>query len=295
MAIAVVGLSHRTAPIEVRERFVFGPKDAEAALLDVVGRGVAREAVLLSTCNRTELYLGEVAAEGERQAVALLAARANLPEAEARRHLHIARDRRSVEHLLRVVSRLDSSGPGEAQVQGAVRGAYEAAGAVGGRGGVVGPVLSRLFEAALAVGGRVRAETRLGEGAASVPSAAVELARKVFGSLRGLRGLVLGAGEMSELMLSCLAAEGVRVTVVASRSEARARELAARGGAGFLRFEEIGPALAEADIVAAATAAPHVVLTRDLVARVFSGGARKPLCILDIPLPRDVEPEVGEL
>jgi len=295
MAIAVVGLSHRTAPIEVRERFVFGPKDAEAALLDLVKRGVAREAVLLSTCNRTELYLGEVAEEGEREAVALLAARASFPEAAARRHLYIHRDRRSVEHLFRVVSSLDSMVLGEAQIQGQVKQAYEAACAMGGGRGVVGPVLSRLFEAALAVGGRVRAETRLGEGAVSVPSAAIGLARKVFGSLRGLRGLVLGAGEMSELMLSCLAAEGVRVTVVASRSEARARELAARGGADFLRFEEIGPALAEADIVAAATAAPHVVLTRDLVSRALPGGARKPLCILDIALPRDVEPEVGEL
>jgi len=295
MAIAVVGLSHRTAPIEVRERFVFGAKDAEAALLDLVGRGVSREAVLLSTCNRTELYLGEVAGEGEREAVALLAARADLPEAEARRHLYVHRDRRSVEHLFRVVSSLDSMILGEAQIQGQVKGAYEAALAMGGGRGVVGPVLSRLFEAALAVGGRVRAETRLGEGAASVPGAAIELARKVFGSLRGRRGLVLGAGEMAELMLSCLTAEGVRTTVVASRSEARARDLAARGGADFLRFEEIGPALAEADIIAAATAAPHVVLTRELISRALPGGPRKPLCILDIALPRDVEPEVGDL
>ncbi|HEX7091781.1 MAG TPA: glutamyl-tRNA reductase [Longimicrobiales bacterium] len=295
MPIAVIGLSHRTAPIEVRERFVFSAKDAEAALLDLVGRGVSREAVLLSTCNRTELYLGEVAEAGEHAGAALLAARAGLPEAEAKRYLYVHRDRRSVEHLFRVVSSLDSMILGEAQIQGQVKGAYEAACAMGGGKGVVGPALSRLFETALAVGGKVRSETRLGEGAVSVPGAAIELARKVFGSLRGLRALVLGAGEMSELMVACLQAEGAHVTVVASRSEARARELAARRGAAFLRFEEVWPALAEADIVASATGAPHVVLTREAVARALPGGARKPLCILDIALPRDVEPEVGDL
>lgn len=294
MAIAVVGLSHRTAPIEVRERFVFGAKEAEAALLDLLERGVSGEAVLLSTCNRTELYLGGAAEGSEREGVALLAARAGLPEAEARHHLYVHRGRRSVEHLFRVVSSLDSMILGEAQIQGQVKGAYEAACAMGGKG-VVGPVLSRLFEMALAVGGRVRSETRLGEGAASVPGAAIELAKKVFGSLRGLRALVLGAGEMSELMLACLKAEGVQSTVVASRSEARARELAGRIGAEFLRFEELGRVLADADIVAAATAAPHIVLTRELVSRAMPGGARKPLCILDIALPRDVEPAVGEL
>src|SRR5690606_13128096 len=184
MAIAVVGLSHRTAPIEVRERFVFGAKDAEAALLDLVGRGVSREAVLLSTCNRTELYLGEVAGEGEREAVALLAARADLREAEARQHLYVHHDRRSVGHLFRVGSSLDSMILGEAQIQGQVKGAYEAACAMGGGAGVVGPVLARLFEAALAVGGRVRGRARVGEGAASVPGAGSGPAPKGFGSPR---------------------------------------------------------------------------------------------------------------
>ena len=295
MPIAVIGLSHRTAPIEVRERFVFSAKDAEAALLDLVERGVTREAVLLSTCNRTELYLGEVADGGEHAGTALLAARAGLPEAEAKRYLYVYRDRRSVEHLFRVVSSLDSMILGEAQIQGQVKGAYEAACAMGGGKGVVGPALSRLFETALAVGGRVRSETRLGEGSVSVPGAAIELARKVFGSLRGLRALVLGAGEMAELMVTCLQSEGAHVTVVASRSEARGRDLAARRGAEFLRFEQIEAALAEADIVAAATGAPHVVLTREVAARALRGGARKPRCILDIALPRDVEPEVGDL
>src|SRR5690606_30204668 len=121
----------RTAPIEVRERFVFGAKDAEAALLDLVGQGVAQEAVLLSTCNRTELYLGEAGGEGEREGIALLAARAGLPEEEARRHLYVHWDRRSVEHLFRVVSSLDSMILGEAQIQGQVKGAYEAACAMG--------------------------------------------------------------------------------------------------------------------------------------------------------------------
>jgi glutamyl-tRNA reductase len=160
---------------------------------------------------------------------------------------------------------------------------------------VVGPVLSRLFQQALSVGGKVRSETRLGAGAASVPSAAAELARKIFGPLRGRTALVLGAGEMSELSLECLLGEGARGTVVASRSEARARALASRLGASFARFEEFAGALRSADIVVSATAAPHAVITRDLVLRSMPDGPDHPLLVVDIALPRDVEPGVGDI
>src|SRR5690606_6338699 len=160
---------------------------------------------------------------------------------------------------------------------------------------VVGPVLSRLFQDALAVGGRVRSETTLGAGAASVPAASVELAKKIFGPLRGRRALVLGAGEMSELALECLTGEGIQSVVVANRTEARAQELAGRFGGSAARFEGLGAALAESDIVVAATAAPHPVITRDLFARVLPRGPKRPLLIVDIAIPRDVEPEVAEV
>ncbi|HLU26646.1 MAG TPA: glutamyl-tRNA reductase [Longimicrobiales bacterium] len=295
MTLAVVGLSHHTAPVEVRERYVFGRKEASAILAALTAGGVAEEAVLLSTCNRAELYLRLGAGRGLDAAVELFAARAGYSRAEAEEHLYRHVGRRAVEHLFRVTSSLDSMVVGEAQIQGQVRTAYEAAQGGGGGERAVGPVLSRLFEMALHTGGRVRSETALGVGAASVPSVAVELAKKIFGSLRGRRAMVLGAGEMSELMLECLVAEGVESLVVANRTEARAREITARFGGRPVRYDEMLMALPEVDIVAAATAAPHVVLTREMVESVLPGGPRHPLCVLDIALPRDVDPAVGEM
>jgi glutamyl-tRNA reductase len=345
MPLAVVGLSHHTAPVEVRERFVFNETETAAALLQLSASGATREAVLLSTCNRTELYIAGVSASVELEAppngtraadaagasaaddpaaaagvaaapghgnaqaraddadqesalmaaATLLAARAGLPLAEARRHLYVHRGRDAVRHLFRVVTSLDSMVMGEAQIQGQVRGAYELAAALGGERRVVGPVLSRLFESALGVGGRVRAETSLGVGAASVPSAAIELARKIFGSLRGRRALVLGAGEMSELAITCLAAEGVRSVVVANRTETHADSLARRVGASAARFASLPELIPQTDIIATATAAPHAVLTRELMQRALPAGSPHPLLIVDIALPRDVEPAVGEL
>lgn len=215
MALAVVGISHHTAPIEVRERFAFTRKAGAAALKRLVDEGAAREAVLLSTCNRTELYLRLGGPDTPLDAAqALLCERADASAAECARYLYGRRDRAVVEHLFRVVSSLDSMVVGEAQIQGQVKDAYEHAAGLSRNGRVVGAVLARLFQTALAVGGRVRSQTTLGTGAASVPSAAIELAKKVFGPLAGRRALVLGAGEMSELALECLAAEGVRSAVV---------------------------------------------------------------------------------
>jgi glutamyl-tRNA reductase len=191
-----------------------------------------------------------------------------------------------------VVSSLDSMVLGEPQIQGQVRSAYESALKLQREQRVVGPVLSRLFENALRVGARVRSETRLGEGAASVPSAAVELARKIFGSLRGRNALILGTGEMSELALDCLVAEGARVSVV-SRTEGRARELARKGSGSAISVEGLADLLPAAEIIVTATAAPHPVITRALIDRVLPRGPHDPLLIVDLALPRDVEPEVG--
>ncbi|MFW6202090.1 MAG: glutamyl-tRNA reductase, partial [Gemmatimonadota bacterium] len=201
-----------------------------------------------------------------------------------------------VEHLYRVVTSLDSMVLGEAQIQGQVKAAYEAAAVVKSDGrSAVGPVLSRLFETALSVGGRVRSATALGQGAASVPSAAVELAKKIFGTLEGRRALVLGAGEMSELALECFAGEGIESVVVANRTAERAETLASRTGGRAIGYEGLAARLPETDIVAAATAAPRPVLTRELVERALPAGAARPLLIVDIALPRDVEPGVGGL
>lgn len=296
MSLAVVGVSHRTAPIEVRERFAFGRAEMAPALVGLTGAG-ASEAVLLSTCNRTEAYLAlPDGSDGVDDARRLLAARLG-PDAErAAAHLYVHRDRAAVEHLFRVTAGLDSMIPGEPQIQGQAKEAYAVAREVTGDAGpVVGPALNRLFQSAFAVAGRVRAETGLGRGAASVPSAAVELAKKIFGSLKGRRALVLGAGEMSEVTLECLRGEGVRAAIVANRTHERARELAGRWGGTAIRWEGFAAALPEVDIVLCSTAAPHPVLTRERFVQALPHGAPHPLCILDIAVPRDVEPSVGNL
>ncbi|MGH7506202.1 MAG: glutamyl-tRNA reductase, partial [Longimicrobiales bacterium] len=181
------------------------------------------------------------------------------------------------------------------QIQGQVREAYGTAIAVAGGTVGVGPVLSRLFESALRVGARVRSETRLGAGAASIPSAAVELATAVFGSLEGRRAVVLGAGEMSRLALRCLNARGARSVIVSSRTEASAHVLARKFGGEAATMARLPELLREADVVASATAAPHTVITRAQVEHAIGARRSHPLLLLDIALPRDVEPAAGEL
>lgn len=294
MPLAVVGASHRTAPIEVRERFALGGDELRRTLSELTG-SAADEAVALSTCNRTELYLAGGGDAAVAAARALLAARIGAEPDEAARFLYVHRGRAAAEHLFRVAAGLDSMILGEPQIQGQVRAAYAGAREVAGpRGPVVGTVLNRLFQSALSVGGRVRAETELGTGAASVPSAAVELAKKIFGSLRGRRALVLGAGEMSETTLECLRREGARSPIVANRTGERAGELAERWGGEAVGWDDFPAALDRVDIVVCSTAAPRPVLTRERLHAALPGGPRRPLCVIDIALPRDVEPAVGE-
>ncbi len=291
MTITIVGLSHRTAPLEIRERFVIEGEAARDALRRLSAAGCG-EAVLLSTCNRTELYLrADSQANARALAVRFLSGHAGINETDTDSYIYQMFDEHAIRHLFRVVGSLDSMVVGEAQIQGQVRTAYEMA----QREGVLtGPVMPRLFETALRVGGRIRTETKLGTGAASIPSAALELGRKIFGSLKGRSALVIGAGEMSELTVRCLRDEGVSDIAVVNRTETRAQELAATLSARAISFTEIPAALADADIVVTATAAPHVVLTRDVVAKAIRDRDR-PLLILDIALPRDVEATVADL
>jgi len=278
----------------VRERFVLDAEASADALRQLAATGCS-EAVLVSTCNRTELYLRVPDAQpaGPMLGARFLSDHAGMNEREAERYLYTLHEEAAVEHLFRVVSSLDSMILGEAQIQGQVKNAYERA-AEADVGFTVGPVLARMFESALRVGGRVRSETRLGTGAASIPSAAIELARKIFGALKGRRALVLGAGEMSELTMECLRDEGVRDLLVSNRTEARASEVASRLGAEAVAFDQLARAIGDVDIVVSATAAPHPVITRQLVDEAHIGGRKRPLLVLDIALPRDVEPAVAE-
>jgi glutamyl-tRNA reductase len=285
MALIAVGASFRTAPVEVREKFAYG----QAEVLDVLARiraAGAREAALLSTCNRTEFYLVDSDSDPVPAIWNELSSRLG---DDAQRFGYVRRDREAAAHLFRVASGLDSMILGEAQIQGQVRDAWEASRSQSGA------ALNRLFQTALLVASRVRTETGVGRGAASVSSAAVQLAKQIFGSLRGRGVMVLGAGETAELALKCLMDEGVRAAMVANRTYERAAELARLHGATALHYDACWSALADVDVVITSTAAPHPVVRPEHILPTLAARGDRPLCILDIALPRDVDPAVREL
>lgn len=285
--ITLVGANHRTAPLDVRERFAHTRTEVPGAVARVVASG-ARGVVLLSTCNRTEFYLAGAADGATRAVWDLLGARLGDGRA-AESFGYVRQDRDAVQHLYRVVAGLDSMVLGEHQIQGQVREAWEAS------RDAADPILHRLFQSALLVGSRVRSETALGEGEASMATAAAAVAEKIFGDLGGRTALILGAGEVAELAAACLADRGARVTAVANRTYERARELAERLGAEPLALADAWPRLETVDLVISSTAAPHSVVTYERVAGPIGRRAARPLCILDLAVPRDVEPAVTRL
>ena len=229
MNVLVLGLSHKTARVEQREKAALPDHEARAVLRDLRAHPAVAEAVALSTCNRTELYLHPVLdPETLESAERMLAEKAGPLKRPAQTYLYRYRDFDAVRHLFRVAAGLDSLVMGEAEIQGQVRDAYQRASAAPATPPLAGPVLNRLFQTALAVGGRVRAETPLGEGAASVASVSVQLADKIFGSLTERRVLVLGAGSTAELVVEALAREGARDVTVVNRTYERAADLAQR-------------------------------------------------------------------
>jgi len=286
VAVIALGVSHHGAPVDVRERLAFQSHEVLAVLEQLRDRAHVREGVLLSTCNRTELYLVEGEEESAGAAWALLTER--LGE-EASGYGYVRRDRDAAAHLFRVAAGMDSMVIGEAQIHGQVRDAWESSRAASGT------ILNRLFQSALLVGGRVRSETQLGHGAMSVSSAAVQLAKKIFGSLKGRRAMVLGAGEMAELALASLQQEGVRAAIVANRTFERAQALASLYGATAVHYDQAWGALADVDLLLCSTASPHAVVSAERVRDTLGRRGDRPLCILDIALPRDVDPAVAEM
>jgi glutamyl-tRNA reductase len=285
MALIVAGISHRGASVDLREKVSFSTAEARRALDELQGGGV-REGVVLSTCNRTEFYLVEGEADAAAAAWRLMSER--LGE-DASAYGYVKRDRDAVSHLFAVAAGMDSMVLGEAQIHGQVRDAWEHSRANSGA------VLNRLFQTALQVSGRVRNETSIARGAASVSSAAVQLSKKIFGSLSGRRAMVLGAGEMAELALECLAAEGVRAAIVANRTYERAKEVAARHGAVAMHYDDCWSQLNEVDLLLCSTAAPHPIVLVDHIKPTIQARGDRPLCVLDIALPRDVDTAVGKL
>ena len=282
MSVVLVGISHHRAPVDLRERAAVDlPRAADLASRLA---GPDGEAVCLSTCNRTELYLADESGEdAERRAEAALLAL----ESELGPALYRLRDEAAALHLFRVAAGLDSMVPGEGEILGQVRSAHDA--------GATGPILDRLFRQALHAGKKVRAQTAIGESPASVASAGAALAEQVFGDLGGRSVLVVGAGKIGELAVRSLVTRGATISFVANRTLDRAAELAEQFGAEAVPLGRIDRELERADVVLSSTSAPEWVLTRDQVARALPARKGRPLFLIDLAVPRDLEPGIHDL
>jgi glutamyl-tRNA reductase len=282
MSVVLVGISHHRAPVELRERAALDLSRARELACTLAGEN--GEAVCLSTCNRTELYLAEESAdEAERKAEAALLAL----EEELGPALYRLRDEAAALHLFRVAAGLDSMVPGEGEILGQVRSAHDA--------GATGPILDRLFRDALHAGKKARTETAIGESPASVSSAAAALAEQVFGELAGRTVLVVGAGEAGELAVKSLVARGATIAFVANRTAERAQELTSRFGGRPLALEDVGGSLEHVDVVLSSTAAPGWTLSRGDVEHVLHARRGRPLFLIDLAVPRDLDPAIHEL
>lgn len=290
MHIVCLGIDHTCAPIDLRERLAFAPRQIPQ-LLEAV-RQFVEECVLLSTCNRLELYAvcarpDETAEHVQR----LLAEARGVALSEVRAHTYVLADQQAVSHLLAVACGLHSLVPGEPQIQGQVADALEIA--LGGR--FAGPVTSSLFRSALVTGKRARNETGISRNATSISHVAVQLARRLFPHLQHAHVLLVGSGKMSELAAQNLCAHGVERLTIISRTPLHALDLATRVGAVQCTFAELPAVLVEADVVISSTTAPYAILTYDLLAEALRRRQGRSLLLIDIALPRDIEPEVAGL
>jgi glutamyl-tRNA reductase len=291
--LLLVGISHRTAPVELRERLDFQGQGLDAALRRLGTRASTHEVVVVSTCNRAELYAAcDDAEHTSDDLVQFISEYHGVDRGTVTPHLYQAKDLEVARHLFRVAAGLDSLVVGEPQILGQVKEAHTAASVAH----AAGPLLNRLFHASFGVGKRVRTETGLGSGAVSVSFAAVSLARKIFGDLQGRNVLVIGAGEMGKLTALHMKSQGAQRVAIMSRTMAHAARTAeAIGGASAVPWEEMDDALEGSDIVITATGAATPVLTKAHVATVMRQRRSRPLFIIDIGLPRDVEPSAGEI
>ncbi|MEK6227771.1 MAG: glutamyl-tRNA reductase [Actinomycetota bacterium] len=290
--LIALGVSHKTAPLALRERLALPEGRAAAVLSELRAAESIQEAVAISTCNRTELYL--VATDGveaESAALSVLARHAGIRPTELTDCLYSFREREAVRHLFGVAAGLDSMIVGEAEIQGQVKRAYELALVEGS----TGPIANRLFREALGAGKRVRTETALGRARLSVSSVAVELASDMLGDLSTRRVLVVGAGENGEATARALRERGVHTVFVANRHYDRAISLAQRFGGSAVRFDDLPAELAAADIVVTCTASPHQIVGREELEEMSREREGRPLVLLDIAVPRDVDPRVREL
>jgi glutamyl-tRNA reductase len=290
--LLALGISHKTAPVALRERLAF----TEAEAIDFTKQATAtpdvREAVTISTCNRTEVYLvvgDPVRAESD--VLGLLARRAGIRPTELAEAIYSPRNCDAARQLYRVTAGLESMIVGEAEIQGQVRRAHESA----MRAGCTGPLSNRLFAAALTTGKRVRSETEIGSSRVSVPSVAVDLALSLLGTLQERHAVILGAGETSELTARALADQGAGTIFVANRHADRALGLAQRFGGSVVGLDGLPEQLLRADIVVSSTSSPHPIVGREELELVMRERERRPLLLIDIAVPRDIDSGCGEL
>ena len=292
MDLFLLGVSHHTAPVDLRERVDFPKRGLVEALGELAKGPAPAEAVVLTTCNRAEIYVSCEDAESTHTELSEFMSQFHgVPTGELTPHLYARQGKEVARHLFRVAAGLDSLVVGEPQIFGQVKDAY----AIAARQGSTGILLNKLFPWSFNVGKRIRAETGLGEGAVSVSYAALSLARKIFGKLDNRAVLVVGAGEMAELTATHLQAQQVKRIAVASRTFARANALANRVDGTAVEWSEIDTQLVDADIVVTATGATTPILTGPAIERVMHARRNRPLFIIDLGLPRDVDPSAAEL
>jgi len=294
--LLALGISHKTAPVALRERLAFTEAEAAEFAVHATATPEVREAVVISTCNRTEIYLvvggaGGHLVQAESDVLGLLARRAKIRPTELADAIYSPRNCDVARHLYRVTAGLDSMIVGEAEIQGQVRRSHEAA----MRAGCTGPLSNRLFAAALTTGKRVRSETGVGSSRVSVPSVAVDLALSVLGGLEQRHVVILGAGETSELTARALSEQGADTMFVANRHADRALSLAQRFGGSVVGLDKLPDQLLLADIVLSSTSSPHPIVGREELEVVMSEREGRPLLLIDIAVPRDIDPGCAEL
>ncbi len=292
MSIVVVGLSHKSAPIEVREKLNFPEATISEALKKLVGYEGVREGLILSTCNRVEIYASvQDSGTGIERIKQFISDYHRLSREALEQSLYVYPEAEGVRHTFRVASSLDSMVLGEAQILGQLKESYDLA----LKAKTTSTILNKLIKKAISVAKRVRTETKLAEGAVSISTAAVELAKKIFGELTGKNVMLLGAGEMAELAAQHLLGNGVKNIMVANRTFERAEELAKEFKGDAIRFEHFPDAMVMVDILICATGAPQYVVKRDMVGRVIKERRNKPIFMIDISNPRNIDPEVDKV
>ncbi|WGK55727.1 glutamyl-tRNA reductase [Pantoea sp. SS70] len=292
MTLLALGINHKTAPVALRERVAFTPDTLELALNSLLSQPMVQSGVVLSTCNRTELYLSvEQQADLQEKLVRWLCDYHDLREEDVRNSLYWHQDNAAVSHLMRVASGLDSLVLGEPQILGQVKKAFVDS----SRDHALSSELERMFQKTFSVAKRVRTETEIGASAVSVAFAACSLAPQIFESLSTVNVLLVGAGETIELVARHLREHSVKKLMIANRTRERAQLLADEVGAEVIGLGDIETRLADADIIISSTASPLPIIGKGMVERALKARRNQPMLLVDIAVPRDVEPEVGKL